>query len=212
MLLGEAGESRVNGYLFVLRRSLRSFLPPEVADDAVREVGSHIRDRLDEMEPPGNEREMVERVLAELGPPMRVARAYSTEMAIDAALTTGRFVAMVRALWQLGTTSVVGFAWALFVFVGWTCGISVLLLAPIKVLFPNNVGIFYTNGVFQAAGANFGRQPGTEVAPFGYWIVPVALAAGFAILLGTQRASRRILRWMRSRKPGPRLRVRLEVK
>ena len=212
MELSEAGESRVNGYLFVLRRSLRSFLAAEVADDAVKEVASHVRDRLDETEAGGDEREAVERVLAELGPPMRVARAYSVEMAIDEALTSGRVVAVARALWHLGTTSLVGFAWALFVFVGWTFGISILLLAPLKVIFPNNVGMFYSNGVFQSAGANFGHPPGTEVHPFGYWIVPVALGLGFAIIVGTHRASRRILRWMRSRRPGPRLRVRLELK
>jgi uncharacterized membrane protein len=211
MQLGEAGESRVNGYLFVLRRSLRSFLPAEVADDAVKEVGSHIRDRLEEVEATADEREAVERVLAELGPPLRVARSYSTEMAIDEALTTGRFVAVARALWRLGTTSVVGFAWAMFVFTGWVLGASVMLLAPIKVLFPDNVGIFYRSGAIQSVGANFGRHPGVEVAPFGYWIVPVALVLGFGILVATQRASRRILGWMRSRRPGPRIRVRMEI-
>ena len=45
MTLTEVGESRINGYLFILERSLRSFLPRETAADAVREVESHIRER-----------------------------------------------------------------------------------------------------------------------------------------------------------------------
>lgn len=212
MKLSEAGESRVRGYLFVLGRSLRSFLAREVAEDAVREVETHIRERLEQAEPIGSERETVERVLAELGPPLRVARAYSTEMVIDEAVTTGGFSPMLRALWRLGTTSFVGFWWALFVFVGWTFGVSVLLIAPIKLLFPDNVGIFYRNGAYQSAGAIFNSPPGTDVHVFGYWVIPVALVAGLGILAGTQRVSRRILAWMRSRRPAPRLRVRVEVK
>jgi hypothetical protein len=43
--------------------------------------------------------------------------------------------------------------------------------------------------------------PGTEAHPFGYWVIPVALGLGLVILVGTQRASRRILSWMRSRRP-----------
>src|SRR5512146_122392 len=125
MQLTEIGESRIRGYLFVLGRSLRSFLPPEVAEDAVREVESHIRERIEQVEArdvarspaeagerhvtakagerieqsgfgevasgpaeardsseraKADERAAVERVLAELGPPLRVAQAYSNEM------------------------------------------------------------------------------------------------------------------------------------
>ena len=48
MKLTESGESRVRGYLYVFERSLRSFLSPAVAADAVREVESHIRDAVAE--------------------------------------------------------------------------------------------------------------------------------------------------------------------
>jgi hypothetical protein len=45
-MLSDTGESRVNGYLFVLERSLRTFLPQEVVRDAVREIESHVRERV----------------------------------------------------------------------------------------------------------------------------------------------------------------------
>ncbi len=201
MKLSEIGESRVRGYLYVLQRSLRSFLPVEVTADAVREVESHIRERLDQAEAMPDERAAVERVLAELGPPLRVAQAYSHEMTLDEAVTTGHFVPMARALWNAATTSVIGFMWALLVFVGWTTGVSFLAVAVVKVIFPNNVGVFTRNGAFVGAGAEFGLPPGTEAHPFGYWVIPVALALGLVILVGTQRGSRRILSWMRSRRP-----------
>ena len=38
MELTDTGESRVNGYLFVLERTLKTFLPAETVRDAVRET------------------------------------------------------------------------------------------------------------------------------------------------------------------------------
>ena len=90
MHLSETGESRINGYLFVLERSLRSFLPPEVVRDAVREIESHLRERVLSADGAPNEREALEKILAELGPPLRVAQAYSAERTIDEAVATGR--------------------------------------------------------------------------------------------------------------------------
>jgi uncharacterized membrane protein len=232
MKLTDVGEARIRGYLFVLDRSLRSFLPRETAGDAVREIESHIRERVASAPEPGarigepaggqargsrsvngapDEREAIERVLAELGPPLRVAQAYSHEMTLDEAVTTGRFVPMARAVWHAAASSVFGFVWLLIAFVGWTLGIGVTLVGLIKIVFPNNVGAFYVNGQFHSAGANFGLPPGTVVHPFGYWIVPVSIALGLGILVLTQRASRRILAWMRSRRPPARLRLKVEI-
>src|SRR4029079_8732320 len=98
MTLADTGQSRIRGYLFVLERSLRSFLPPAVAADAVREVESHILDRLEQMPASPDERAAIEQVLTELGPPLRVAQAYSMEMTMDEAVTTGRLGAIARGL------------------------------------------------------------------------------------------------------------------
>lgn len=211
MKLTDVGEARVRGYLFVLDRSLRSALLREVASDAVREVESHIRERLDRLEAAADERAAVERVLAELGPPLRVAQAYSHEMTLDEAITTGRFVPMVRALWHAATTSVVGFAWAIFVFTGWSMGLSFLAMAVLKPVFPNNIGYFTLNGQPRGFGFEFGLPAGTE-AHGGYWIMPIALLAGVAVLVVTQRLSRRILVWMRSRKPPAWFSLKVEVR
>ena len=73
MNLTEIGESRVNGYLFVLERSLKAFLSPEVVRDAVREIESHLRERIAAADGVPDERRALERILEELGPPLRVA-------------------------------------------------------------------------------------------------------------------------------------------
>ena len=67
MNLTETGESRVNGYLFVLGRSLKTFLPSDAVRDAVREIESHLRERVASADGAPNEREVIERILAALG-------------------------------------------------------------------------------------------------------------------------------------------------
>jgi hypothetical protein len=213
MTLSEGGESRVRGYLFVLERSLRTFLPPEVTSDALREVESHIRERVSQAEAAPDERAALERVLAELGPPLRVAQAYSVEMTLDEAVTTGRTVPIARALWHMATTSVAGFLWAMIMFTGWMIGVSFLWLAVLKPVFPGNVGFQYVNGRLNGFGAVWPLgtlAPGVEVHG-GYWLIPACMIIGLGVLVFTQRASRRLLSWMRSRRPSARLRVRVEV-
>ena len=68
MRLTESGESRVRGYLYVFERSLRSFLAPAIAADAVREVESHIRDAVAQATDARDERAALEHILRRLGP------------------------------------------------------------------------------------------------------------------------------------------------
>jgi len=110
MQLSDTGESRVNGYLFVLERSLKTFLPIDVVRDAVREIESHLRERIGATDASPNERVALEQILSELGPPLRVAQAYSAERTIDEAVATGRFVATVRAVSQLAASTLGGFS------------------------------------------------------------------------------------------------------
>jgi hypothetical protein len=97
VVLSDTGEARVHGYLFVLERSLKTFLPTDVVHDAVREIESHLRERITAVKSLPDERTSLEQILAELGPPLRVAQAYSAERTLDEAVTTGRIVPIVRA-------------------------------------------------------------------------------------------------------------------
>jgi len=199
MKLSETGEGRIRGYLFVLGRSLGSFLPRDVAKDALQEIESHIRERVEQMDALPDERAALEKVLNELGSPLRVAQAYSVEMVVDEALATGRTGAIARALWHLATTTVGGFVATLGLFVGYVAGLSVLAVAALKPIFPANVGFFFVNGLPHSMGALFPAPAGAEVRG-GYWIIPIALAVGLWILVATHRGSRRFLGWWRERR------------
>jgi uncharacterized membrane protein len=195
VLLNETGESRVNGYLFVLERSLGTFLPHEVMRDAVREIESHLRERIASAAAAPDERAALEKILSELGPPLRVAQAYSTERMIDEAVTTGRFVATWRAIWHLAATTVTGFFIAIALFIGYTTSFAFFAIALLKPIFPANVGVQYVHGIPIGLGAHFPLASGTELHG-GYWVIPVALFFGTGIFVGTHRGARQFLaRW-----------------
>ena len=199
MKLSEVGEARVRGYLFVLGQSLKSFLPRAVVMDAVQELESHIRERIDETEPEPDERTALEQVLRELGMPQRVAQAYSSEITMEEAITTGRIAPTVRAFWNLATTSLLGFFPALGLLLGYLLGFGSLLTAFLKPIFPNNAGMMVVDGVPRGFGVFSDIPPGAEMAG-GYWIIPILIGVGLAILIITQRSATRFLVWWRARR------------
>ena len=199
MQLTDTGESRVNGYLFVLERSLKTFLPLDVVRDAVREIESHVRERIAAAEAMPTERDAVERILAELGPPLRVAQAYSAERTIEEAVATGRIVPMMRAIWHLAVSTVAGFFAAIALMFGYFVGIASIAVAAIKPFFPENAGIQFVRGVPVGFAAQFPVSPTTDLRG-GYWVIPLALAFGLGVLVVTHRGGRKYLAWWRERR------------
>ena len=201
MQLTDTGESRVNGYLFVLERSLKAFLPPDVARDAVREIESHLRERIASADGAPSEQTALERILGELGPPLRVAQAYSAERTMDEAVVTGKVVPVLRALWRVTAGTMVGFSVALAVSVGYSMGASFLFLAIMKPIFPENVGFWADNaGGFQRDLAMKVPTPTHQHDVAGYWLIPVCLILGILVLRVTHGFARRFLtRWRERR-------------
>jgi uncharacterized membrane protein len=201
MKLSDSGESRIRGYLYLFERSLRSFLPPAVAADAVREVESHIRDAVEEAGDLPDERAGLERILQRLGPPMRVAQAYSLELVMDEAATTGRLMAVLRSLFHGATTGVMAFLAAFGLFVGYAMGVAFLIIAVMKPIIPNNVGFWTTpNGIPVSSGINFPSAREGLVFHTSYWIVPGALLIGLVLLLVTHVIARRWIARFRNRR------------
>lgn len=198
MNLSDTGESRVRGYLYVLERSLRSAVSPQLAADAVREVESHIRERVAESPGVPNERDALEAILSRLGAPTTVARAYSLELMMDEASTGGRLGAVVRTLFHVAGTGLLGFAGALLLFIGYTLGIGFVIFAIMQPLFPANVGLWMHEGVPIGLGARFPAPAGYELIG-GYWIIPLGLTIGLAALLATHAAARRWIGSIRRR-------------
>jgi hypothetical protein len=207
--LTETGQSRVNGYLFVLERSLKTFLPIDVVRDAVREIESHLRERVAASDGLPNEREALERILLELGPPLHVAKAYSAERIVDEAIATERIVPMLRAVWHLAVTTVIGFGAALGILIAYLVGVAFLSLAILKPVFPNNVGVWVRTGDESLRtefpwrlGAQF-PIPQNEHIVGGYWVIPICLFLGLLVLVVNHRCTVKFLHWWRSRRVLP---------
>jgi len=205
MKISEVGESRVRGYLFVLERSLRTFLPREVVADAAREVESHIRERLDQIPPAADERGAVERVLRELGPPLKVAQAYSLEMTVDEAVATGRVTPMARAFLHVATTTLGGFLAAVIVLWGYVAAAILFSAAVAEPFLPRNV-LFTFDYVVPLVKFGYPEVP-SGVDQGGYWVIPYALVCGFGILVAVHRGARGWLTWWIERRRMMQLRL-----
>jgi hypothetical protein len=86
---------------------------------------------------------------------------------------------------------------AFVLFIGYSFGLSFLLIAVLKPIFPENVGLFVVDGVPRNFGA-LAAPAGAEV--LGYWVIPLSLAVGLGILAASQAGARRYLSWWRSRR------------
>jgi uncharacterized membrane protein len=199
--LTDNGQARIHGYLFVLERSLKTFLPMDVVRDAVREIESHLRERVASADGSPNEREALERVLLALGPPLRVAQAYSAERIVDEAIATARFIPMVRAVWHLAVTTAAGFGAALGILIGYVIGLAFVAVAILKPIFPDNVGFWVDDagGRPRGLGAQFPIPP-HQHAIGGYWVIPMALFIGLLLLVVTHRGTMTFLTWWRNRR------------
>jgi uncharacterized membrane protein len=196
MTLSETGESRVRGYLYMLEHALRASAPAQLAADAVREVESHIRERVAESSGMPNEREALEMILVRLGSPSTVARAYSLEMIMEEAAVGGRLVAVLRSLFHGAATGVAGFLTALLLFLGYCSGAAFISVAVLKPIFPNNVGLWVHDGI--SLGGQFPAPSG--VTPLGgYWIIPICLFVGLFLLIVTHKLARRWVSKLRER-------------
>src|SRR5215470_10789984 len=202
--LSESGESRVNGYLFVLERSLVTFLPRDTARDAVREINSHLRDRIAVVDAAPDERTALEKILSDLGPPRRVAQAYSVERTVDEAVVTGKIFAILGAVWRVAMTGVTGFFVGFLAFCGYMIGTAFVILGIMKPVFPDQIGFWVNDDSFKGVDLawRIGLGPGArhEHLVGGYWVVPICFVAAYALFFLTHRGVRAFLRWWRRRR------------
>ena len=200
MKLSEAGIARIRGYLFVLDRSLQRTLPRAVARDAVREIEAYITTRVEATDAAGDERVALERILAELGTPLRVAQAYSADKNLDDAVETGRVFAIVRSIANAAFATVFGFIAAIFLFTGYVSGIAFVLIGLAKPIFPDNVGFWRVNGPVSIPTSLGFQWSTTETPAGGNWVIVIGLGVGLALLALTHWGARAFLRWYRARR------------
>lgn len=200
MKLTSAGVARVRGYLFVLERGLQSRLPKDEAREAARAIERHINARVEAAEARGDELLTLERILAELGAPQRVAQAYSADKNLEAAVKTGRLVPILRSIAHAAFGTVFGFIAALFLFVGYVTSAAFFVIGIAKPFFPNNVGIWRVNGPISIPSSLGFRWNTTEAPAGGNWVILIGLVGGLIFLGVTHLGARAFLSWYRARR------------
>lgn len=179
---------------------MRNRLPQGAAREALKEIESHITARIAETDAAGNEALALERILAELGAPLRVAQAYSADKNLDDAVRTGRLLAILRSIANAAAATVFGFIAAIVLFTGYVTGIGFLIIGLAKPIFPDNVGFWRVNGP-NSIPTSLGFQWSTTEAPAGgNWVIVVGVAGGLVLLGLTHWGARAFLRWYRARR------------
>jgi uncharacterized membrane protein len=200
MRLSEAGVKRVRGYLFVVERGLQSRLPKDEARHAVRAIERHLNTRVEAAEARGDELLALERILAELGAPQRVAQAYSADKNLEVAVKTGRIVPILRSIAHVAFGTVFGFIAALFLFVGYVTSAAFFVIGIAKPFFPDNVGIWRVNGPVSIPTSLGFRWDTTEAPAGGNWVILIGLLGGLILLGLTHLGARAFLSWYRARR------------
>ena len=176
-------EPRIESYLARVRVALRG-LPARDIDDILRELRSHV----DELAG----KEGVGAALESLGDPLNLARTYRSENQIMRAECSGSPLVVLQGLRQAsGGTGARVAATALYV-LGYF-GMGTLWAGALeKLLAPSRGGLWYTPGDFWSLTLIVGGDPPAGARELlGWWLVPIAVLAGW----GVKYVSDTIARW-----------------
>lgn len=182
------GQQRMDAYLGKLRQRLRG-MNDEDAREIVQELRSHIRDKatvsgqLTAAE--------VDAALAALGTPEELASQYMTDDLLALAEVSRSPVRILGSLFRWASLSLAGFFVLLTSIAGYFLGVVFVLVAALKPFHPASAGLWIlpsgADDLEISVRLGFGSAPlnGREV--LGWWIVPIGLAAGCALVMLTTR-------------------------
>jgi hypothetical protein len=178
-------EAKIGSYLARVRVALRG-LPETEIDDILRELRSHV----DELA--GKEGSGVDSALQSLGDPLDLAQTYRSENQIMRAQCSSSPLIILQGL-RHASRSTLGrvTATALYVF-GYSTTVMLWAGALDKLLNPSRGGLWYIPGDFWFTTLVIGGNPPPDARELlGWWVVPIALLAGW----GVKYISDRIAQW-----------------
>jgi hypothetical protein len=181
MTLTETSQRQVETYLKSLRRELSDLLD-EDADEIVEEIRTHIFDKTS-----GERPEAVAATLAALGTPRELADRYRTAELVQRARLARSPKYMMRSGLRWAQMSLLGVAVFAVSVLGCSLGCWLFLLGLLKLIHPGTTGVY---GTWNDHSKSFNWQFGTPNKPgelLGWWLVPVGILVGAALLLLTFR-------------------------
>ncbi len=166
----------IHDYLSTLGRYLAR-LDKETADEVIREIESHIYDRLDGQGDENN----VSAILDGFGEPRELASAY-VDHVIDGTPPPKGFSAI--AVVKKGASKSIYYMTGFF---GYLLGIAAVVIGILEPFDPDNIGVWSTTHGQSFVIGVFTNQPEGTTEVLGWWLVPIALLAGGGVILFTRR-------------------------
>jgi hypothetical protein len=190
MTMAGDAQQRVEAYLGRLRQFLRG-MNAEDAREIVEELRSHLMDRV------ATSREAtdagVDAALAALGSPKELAKEYMTQNLLARAEASRSPVRILQSLFRWASLSAAGFSVLVGSMMGYFLGTVFILVAALKPFHPQTAGLWLlpdsTGDPEISFRLGFGSVPGAARDVLGWWIVPIGLLAGGAVLVLTTRVA-----------------------
>jgi hypothetical protein len=182
MTMTTEAQHKIEAYLERLRKRLRG-----LKDEDVREIVEELRSHIVEKAVEGGQGMAagVDAALAGLGSPEELAGQYVAGDFIAQARVGRSPIGILKSLFHWASLSVAGFLVMLVSIVGYVLGISLIACALLKPIHPQTAGLWIIpdpGGDFQISlRLGFSGPPAGGRELLGWWIVPLALAAGTAL-------------------------------
>jgi hypothetical protein len=173
----------IDSYLARVCVALRG-LPEREIDDILRELRSHVDDLA------GKEEAGVEAALQSLGDPVELAQTYRAENQMVRAQCSGSPLVILPAL-RDASASTVGRVSVSALYVLGYFGMGTLWAAALEKLFsPSRGGLWFIPGdVWSLTLVVGGNPPAGARELLGWWVVPLALLAGWGIKYASDRTA-----------------------
>jgi hypothetical protein len=202
-------------------------VPAQERDDLVREVRSHVLERV-EAEPRITP-EILAEILRAVGEPKELAAEYLTQTMLreatrGEALWVLRPWILLRATLRWGVTSIAGLVTFIVTVIGYGCATVFLLCGLLKPAFPARIGLWLAPQHTLTLGYWNGRLSGTEIYGIsvrppvsfvlgtlgstdgpvrellGKWLIPVGIVCGALFFVATSIVARRLIARFRRKK------------
>jgi hypothetical protein len=194
MIPPAGAEPRIDSYFARVRVALRG-LPEREIDDILRELRSHVDDVA------GKEGADVEAALHSLGDPLDLAQTYRSQNQMVRAECSGSPLVILPGLRYASRGTFERITLTALYVLGYF-GMGTLWAGALeKLLAPSRGGLWYTPGDFWSTTLLVGGNPPSGAHELlGWWVVPIALLAGWGVKFASDRAAQWwIRRYRRSR-------------
>jgi len=182
MTLTAESQKTIDAYLAALRRQLRDLMD-EDARDIVEEIRAHILDKIAGDAPADS----VSSTLVALGTPEELAARYRTEELLNRARMARSPKYILRSLLRWTVITIAGIVVFLISVVGYCLGGFLFIIGALKLTNPHKTGVWWT---LTSHDSSFGWQSGGPNGGhdvLGWWLLPIGLLGGAALLFLTFR-------------------------